>query len=323
MIDNVCALVVTYNRPQLLCDCLTAIVNQSTSVSEIIILDNYSDEMTLSTLFHAQFIPQYSPEIIITGGVLQFEYLTSISNRIKIHYYRLPQNTGGAGGFNAGMRYFYEQTKCNFLWLMDDDCIPKLSALTYLLNDYINIQLSDSNIGFMCSQVKWRDSTMSCKMASPFISHLGLQYFNEHIQVLGVKSASFVSLLVSRYLISEVGLPIKEFFIWCDDAEFSRRIIKAGFHGYLSLNSIVHHYSVTNISSDELQITDSNFFKYKFGIRNMIAMHRLENDNGMAIKRSLLLAEKIIKSRISFMKKIRLLYSVWLGLTHSFVIEKV
>lgn len=303
MIDNVCALVVTYNRPQLLCDCLTAIVNQSTSVSEIIILDNYSDEMTLSTLFHAQFIPQYSPEIIITGGVLQFEYLTSISNRIKIHYYRLPQNTGGAGGFNAGMRYFYEQTKCNFLWLMDDDCIPSPTALEKLI--FANNMLSTKvKVGFLVSRTITPDGR-ACRMTHPIVEKLsGAEYYSTQLPVLVVENAAFVSFFISRDLIREFGLPIREYFIWVDDLEFSTRIT-AKYQGFFVLDSVVTHKTLLNQTSSD-GINMMNYFKYQYGIRNKVSWLRKTKGMPHALFFSIKFFSLIISSEVNLCKKFAL-----------------
>ena len=40
------------------------------------------------------------------------------------------------------------------------------------------------------------------------------------------EQATFVSLLLRAATVQKVGLPIKEFFIWGDDIEYTRRIAR-------------------------------------------------------------------------------------------------
>ncbi|RTK98354.1 MAG: glycosyltransferase [Proteobacteria bacterium] len=310
MNQKICALVVTYNRPQLLCECLTAIVNQSTSVSEIIILDNYSDEVTLSTLFNAQFIPQYTLETVVKGGVSQFEYVTNSANKIKIHYYRLPQNTGGAGGFNAGMRYFYQKTDCDFLWLMDDDSKPDLNALHELVVAYNKLSPLVS-LGYICSQVRWIDDS-PCRMASPkLLEYGGIDRYSESNPVIRVQNSSFVSLFIIRKVVNCIGLPYKEFFIWADDLEYTSRINKS-YVSYVALKSIVVHHTKHNQATSLDAITESNFFKYKYGLRNELFFLR-QNNKLRAFSFFIKKTFAILTSEISIFHRIKLLCALSSG----------
>ena len=55
-----------------------------------------------------------------------------------------------------------------------------------------------------------------------------------------MNSCSFVSVLFPRWVLSEFGLPLAEYFIWFDDQEYTRRITKAG-PGVQVLRSTVTH----------------------------------------------------------------------------------
>lgn len=265
---NVCALVVTYNRPELLIECLKAIVNQSTIVSELIIIDNFSSEETLGILLEHNFIPQYSHNDISKGGLLQYNY--KINNSIiKIHFQRLSKNTGGAGGFNIGMRYFYEKTNCEYLWLMDDDCLPIASALEKIVDANLFLHQLEINIGFIASRTLCDDGLM-CRMTQPVTKLIdALSVYDKRFPCIEIENASFVSLFIPRIIIKECGLPFKEYFIWCDDLEYTTRITKK-YHSYIALESVVIHKTANNISSSD-EISEDNFFKHKFGIRNKIS----------------------------------------------------
>jgi GT2 family glycosyltransferase len=50
----------------------------------------------------------------------------------SFHSIRLEENTGGAGGFHAGMRACLS-LPCTHMWLMDDDCEPDSEAVAELV----------------------------------------------------------------------------------------------------------------------------------------------------------------------------------------------
>jgi len=57
------------------------------------------------------------------------------------------ENDGGAGGFYEGMKQAYEPG-FNWIWIMDDDCIPTETALEEL-NKHSKLE----NLGFLSSRV--------------------------------------------------------------------------------------------------------------------------------------------------------------------------
>ena len=79
---SICAVVVTYNRKELLLRCLQALEQQSYSLEHIVIVDNASTDGTVD------FLEQQ--------GYLENPKVTLLS---------LLENQGGAGGFHAGIKY--------------------------------------------------------------------------------------------------------------------------------------------------------------------------------------------------------------------------
>src|SRR5260221_2165012 len=105
---SVAAVVVTYNRKELLARCLEAIRAQSRPCERVFIVDNASTDGT----------PEYLAAAALMGDSIQ--------------YIRLPANSGSAGGFHEGMRRAYE-SGYDWLWLMDDDGCPAPDRLEDLL----------------------------------------------------------------------------------------------------------------------------------------------------------------------------------------------
>lgn len=232
---KVAAIVVTYNRKELLKECIDALLSQDYDNCDVIIVDNASTDGT------REYIEEY------------------ITNQTII-YRNTGANLGGAGGFNYGMKAAYENG-CDYMWLMDDDCIvqedslSKLLAADEVLGDY----------GFLSSKVLWKDDSI-CKMniQKSSIKNKISDWETDRQKII---MATFVSFFIKTKIVEEVGLPIKEFFIWADDIEYSRRISKK-YLCYLITSSVVHHKSKTNIGSDIAKDNSENLGRYSYAYRN-------------------------------------------------------
>lgn len=238
MLKKVDAVVVTYNRLDLLKKCLQALLSQRYKLQNIFVIDNNSQDETL--LFLRELSKKY-PSIK------------------PIH---LSTNIGGAGGFYVGLKAFIEKSKSDYVWIMDDDAIPTSSALTKIMNKTNQIK----KFGFLSSNVRWKDDSPA-KMNIPQPT----EDWNENITqgLVEVEYASFVAILFPREVILKVGLPIKEYFIWGDDVEYTKRITQAGLKGYMVIDSIVHHEIKQNIGTNIVTEKDKNRIKrYYFAKRN-------------------------------------------------------
>ena len=196
MTQNIAAVVVTYNRKALLKKCIDHILKQSAGAPDILVIDNASTDGT--------------------EGFITEEY----KDVPEVKYYNTGANLGGAGGFSYGIN----KAVCldyEYLWIMDDDTIPEEDALSELIKAD---KLLDGNYGFLSSYAKWIDGT-PCEMNVPAISYKWRENINlMDEKMIRLDSASFVSMYIKASVVKEVGLPIKEFFIWADDVEYSLRI---------------------------------------------------------------------------------------------------
>lgn len=245
---KVAAIVVTYNRFELLKKCIDAIQAQIAVLETIIVVNNNS-----------------------TDG--STEWLNEQKGLQVIHQ----ENKGGSWGFQTGIKAAYEQGY-DWLWVMDDDTIPHSDSLAALLKNIEDVsQLGVNNIGFIGSKVLWKDGSAHL-MNLPNIHTFDFkgEAFNSYdaAKLYGITSCSFVSVLISHQAVQSVGLPIKEFFIWADDQEYTQRISRAGFRGFYSSTSAVLHDTPVNYSANIFTDTHSNAWKYRYGIRNELFLYR-------------------------------------------------
>lgn len=247
---KVVAVVVTYNRKELLIQNIECLLDQTYDRFDVLVIDNNSTDGTEDSI----------------------SLLVNQNNRIK--YINTGKNLGGAGGFNFGIKEAI-QRGYEYIWLMDDDCIPDNDALEKLVFEYNQ----NKDVGFLASKVLWSDGTL-CNMNIPRQS-ITRKVTDFGSPLVPIVMATFVSLFVPVDVIKEVGLPIKEFFIWTDDLEFTRRISRK-YKAYLVNKSLVEHRTFNNVGANIAIDDDNRIDRYKYAYRNEMYLYKREGIKGWA-----------------------------------------
>lgn len=251
--EQIAAIVVTYNRKELLHQCIEKLLAQQKAACDILIVDNASTDGT--------------------GAEIQ-----ALAKRQPHLFYRnTGANLGGAGGFNFGVRWAVE-TGYSYLWLMDDDTLPCPNALAELWNAHEQLQ---GNYGWLSSVVLWTDGT-ECKMNRPKLKKSFYKYLHcLKYGIIQAEQSTFVSLFLKKETVHSVGLPIKEFFIWGDDIEYTRRIaIRFKIDSFVVGTSQVIHAMKENNGSDIATDNFERIERYKYAFRNESYLYRKEGLKG-------------------------------------------
>ena len=259
--NSVLAVVVTYNRLPMLQLCLKHIQAQSFAC-DILIVDNASTDGT---------------------GVWAQKSAGKEEER-RMFYCNTGSNLGGAGGFNFGMRKACEMGYSH-VWIMDDDAFPEPDCLQKLMQADKKLASSsqeDIPYGFLSSIVLWTDGSL-CRMNWQRKLHLPKNRSEHHIteadvqkpDLIPVQSATFVSVLFPAAVIRTAGLPIREFFIWCDDIEYTRRIaLKYALPCYAVPQSRTVHHIANNVGTDLATDSAERIPRYNYAFRNENYMYR-------------------------------------------------
>ena len=297
--NRICAIVVTFNRLDMLQQCINALLLQTVQC-DVLVVDNCSNDGT-------------------------FEYLSSLSEtEPRLRFFKTEKNIGGAGGFNFGMKKAVE-IGYEYVWLMDDDCICEPDCLEkFICAD----GLLKGNYGYLSSAVMWKDDT-ECIMNRQKISkkyYEDLSLLKEGI--IRVEQSTFVSLFVPKQTISRIGFPIKDFFIWGDDIEFTRRItVRNKIESYLVGNSCVHHLTKTNVGSNIATDEIDRISRYEYAFRNEAFLYRKEGLFGIMYycgKRARDLIRIVLSSKNNRFKRFSaLMKGVFRGLIFNPEIEKL
>lgn len=261
------AIILTYNRKKILRVCLDAVISQKTR-TDIIVVDNGSTDGT-SDMFIGE----------------NAEYVGD-----AIHYFNTGMNTGCAGGFTFGIRKAAE-LGYDIVWLMDDDCVPSETALSELL---VFASEYEGHYGFLASKVLWKGGGI-CRM------NLQRRTLTRNVKdmsrtVIPVVMSSFASLLIPMNVIKDVGLPYREFFIWTDDWEYTRRISRK-YECFLIPSSEVTHYIKSGSKADIASAAPERLERFYYLYRNDVVLYRREGLRGLAYE-SVRLPEHLM--RIAF-----------------------
>lgn len=258
---RVAAVVVTYNRSALLEQCVQRLHAQRLPVGtslDVVVVDNGSTDNTLYML--APFIEDGS-----------------------VRYYNTGANLGGAGGFAFGLRVAAAASAgFDYLWIMDDDCLPDSDALYELLEaGGLGVRSDEAAPawGFLSSVVRWTDGSLCAMNIQRHPLYRNIEDFAPERQPCTL--ASFVSLLVPASVVREVGLPHAEFFIWTDDWEFTRRISRR-LPCYVVGSSRVVHASATNNPGNIYTDPPERLDRYAYIYRNDVVLYREEGLRGVA-----------------------------------------
>lgn len=248
MSNKIAAVVVTYNRKELLLECVEKLLLQTYDTFDILLIDNHSTDGTKEAI--EKFLPDS-----------------------RIIYKDTGSNLGGAGGFQFGIKeaakYDYE-----YVWLMDDDSMPTTDALENLVKAYEELDRP----GFLSSKVLWTDGQL-CKINIQR-SSLTKNISDFSDRFIDAAIASFVSLFVPMSVVKDVGLPIKEFFIWTDDWEYTRRI-SLKYKCYVVTDSEVIHKTKSNTGANIAVDSEDRIERYRYAYRNEMYLYKREGIKGM------------------------------------------
>ncbi len=210
------ALVVTYNRKAQLQVTLDRLVGEKVDV--ILVVDNASTDGTT-------------------------DYLKTLDNP-RLHVMRLQQNSGGAGGFEQGLRAISNRFDPDWCVLMDDDARPFPGALAQFRSQAETLE--SAGYDAIAAAVFYPDGEI-CDMNRPSRNpfwhaadfartllgggrggfHVGdLDYAST--QPVPIDATSFVGFFLSRNALARAGFPDGKLFIYGDDVIYTLKLTAAG-----------------------------------------------------------------------------------------------
>lgn len=264
-------LIVTYNRLELLKNGIESIKMQTYNDWDLIVVNNGSTDGTKEWL--------ETQDVILINQ----------------------ENLGGAGGFYTGLKYITEKGY-EYCWLMDDDVECFDDALVCLINKAEKLK----EFGFLCSRVFSNSGSL---MNVPVVEDRTkdgnyaswLDLIDE--KLIKVKSATFVSVLIPTINVRKYGLPVREYFIWGDDSEYTLRL-SSNCTSYLVYESkVIHKRSVQKILDFFSESNPQRIDNYYYLFRNTYFNCKKYAANKERFTNVVYLVSVFVKSVCKFDKK--------------------
>lgn len=271
---NYITCIVTYNRSSYLKKCLPSVCNQSIKPQKVIIVDNNSTDDTCNV-------------------VDDFKS----STEIEIHYVKMPENGGGAGGFKEAIRLSLKEDT-DWVWLMDDDvepvptCLEEMSKATDKA-DVIQPWRQYKDGSFVKSECKQLNLSNAFKdLKIDFVKPE-----DKHEQNFEIACVPFEGPLIKKSKLKEAGLPLSKFFILCDDTEYSIRLKKCGAKFQLATSALM--YRLIKPSQEAGQFD----WKSYYYIRNPMIIDNIHGTASVRILRPIFLMIHYLLSGIKHRRK--------------------
>lgn len=224
------------------------------------------------------------------------------SENLSVIY--LNKNIGSAGGYKIGLQEIINNQKdCDFIWLLDDDNLPKEKSLEELKSFWKS--LTHKNKSSTVSLLAFRKDRKTYKEAvQRNLPNLVLgrnnSFLGFHLFELPLKLTKFLRIkpdttkptknyaqsgliTVSPYggmffhkkLIAKIGYPNEKFFVYVDDHEWSYRLTKNNGFIYLVLSSLIDDIEPSwNIKKEKKtifnNIANGDFFRIYYSVRNRV-----------------------------------------------------
>jgi len=264
MIDDnelIAAVIVTFNRLQLLKECISALKEQTRKVNEIIVINNSSSDGTQEWLER-----QDSITII------------------------LQENSGSSGGQYTGIKTAYEKGY-HWIWCMDDDVKPNIDALQTMC-EFMKDRKEEDIASLQLLKKSFPDDNHFYNGAD----FLEINSFKEkNIATNALRRGfiltnlfSFEGVLLNSSIIEKVGLPQKDYFCFYDDREYALRIKKIlpqkaiVLIGKVGLQNIKYKINNNKLDKNDLIESEINIFCLYF--RNLVITYRIHYPNLIKVR---------------------------------------
>lgn len=280
MTTRVAAIIVTWNRRELVSAVLEALTHQSigAGVIDLIVVDNHSTDGTLEAL-----VERWSPDRVVDNRTAHAHEPRFESRDVprgpnrggfrSLTIVRNADNLGGCGGFNTGFEYIAHAfdgdaargagIDPDFVWLVDDD----IDVAPDTLERLVATMRSDARIGLVGSRTKdynSREDTIETTIyfdpETGFMADhpaSGHRLESSHAEWVGrvggpkgrhefggvreVDIVSACSMLARWSAVREIGFWDYRYFIYCDDADWCLRFARAGYRIVCDLDSVIYH----------------------------------------------------------------------------------
>ena len=200
---------VTFNRLCCLMKALESYDRQSILPEYILVVNNHSTDGTEEYLNNWKTQKTVYQKIVI----------------------QLEENIGGSGGYYCGLEKA-QSLEAEWIWVSDDDAYPEEKALEKL-KQFVLDEQDISTISAICGAVIEKNQCAFehrryIDLDNPLHPEKNSTVQDYKKEQFEIDAFSYIGTAIHKENLHKTGLPLKEYFILCDDTEHSIRLSKTG-----------------------------------------------------------------------------------------------
>jgi rhamnopyranosyl-N-acetylglucosaminyl-diphospho-decaprenol beta-1,3/1,4-galactofuranosyltransferase len=263
--ETVAVVVVTYNRADLLGRVLDGLAAQTHEPDAVIVVDNASEDHTRAVL--------------------------DAHVGLKLQRIHLSANTGGAGGFRAGVEAAYDQG-FDRIWMMDDDVVPAPDCLALLMaeDEACLMSVREDVHGQLVEKAATEFDLTHPWAVRPKRRMVETDFGDRHAMPRRVElhNVAFEGFLFRREVVDAIGLPDASFFIFYDDVDFALRARRAGYRIWALRDAVLVR------QLDFSQQHDLAGWKGYYMYRNLFTVHFRYGSNALVRTKPYAIAAAVV-----------------------------
>ena len=250
--NSISIIIITYNSEKEIVNCINSLLPQMSGLnSEIVIIDNNSDDNTISLIKELN-----SKSISIIQNSANFGYTRANNQGIK----------------NA---------KGEYLFFLNPDTL----VLNGVINNLLNEITEDKNCGAIAPQLRYPNGRIqnSCRrfprkrdilyesigLSKLFKNSKEFNYWKmgdfDHKNTCMADQPAGAALLIPKNIIEEIGLLDEQFPMFFSDVDICKRIWDAGYNVQYNTNSFITHKGGASVYQKRIKMIVSShlsFWKY-------------------------------------------------------------
>jgi GT2 family glycosyltransferase len=218
---KVSIILVNYNNYQDTIGCVYSLMNIYYKNIEIIIVDNFSNNESVSILKR------------------EFENIKSI------HLILSDRNLGFSGGNNLGIKYALEKST-DYILMLNNDTIVEKNFLDKVIEYYEN----NNEIGIITGKIKYFNNpsiiwyaggNFSAITGMPQLVGANCKDDGKFGKIREITFACGCFMLMSAEVFNKVGLMPEEYFLYFEDTAYSLKVLSYGYKLVFFPESVIYH----------------------------------------------------------------------------------
>ncbi len=264
--------IVTYNRLDLLKECLACVSGQTIPFSRVIVVDNHSTDGTRDYLLSRDDVREIKIEDVSVSddgnaGILFLDDGDSDDNQGKILLLEEEKNLGGAGGFYDGLK-IASMGSYDWVLVIDDDAMISSDYMEKLL-DFAKEHDSFAGLAGSVHTEGQIDISHRRRITNKLLfveSNVSRDEYEKDYFICD--EATFCGFLIRGSVMESIGLPKREYFLWYDDTEYSLRLQEYGGIAVVPKASLHHKTVLSKEGMETKGVFERISWRQYYGYRN-------------------------------------------------------